>query len=253
MTLEQLARLQADFAATLNGSDETALQAWVTSGQACQGIDHYRRRLAAQQQRTLGLIYPKLREQLPAMVFAQLCEQYGRNHPSTEGDLGLFGDRLGDFLEQQPAFGRGADLAMLARLEWAVHRCNRAANSRALSATEILTAGQAGLQRGVRLHPACQLLNSSWPAYHAYARLTPEDAQQALPQFLVHRRCWQVGVRWVPPYEYAALQALQVGCSLEKAMLVAYDYHPVDYPDAQRIEQSGALLRRWAMDQLLVG
>lgn len=97
MTLEQLARLQADFAAALNGSDETALEAWVTSGQARQGIDHYRRRLEAQQQRTLGLIYPKLREQLAPRVFAQLCEQYGHRHPSTEGDLGLFGDRLGIF------------------------------------------------------------------------------------------------------------------------------------------------------------
>ena len=253
MTLEQLARLQADFAAALNGADETALVAWITPGQARQGIDHYRRRLAAQQQRTLGLIYPKLRERLPVMAFAQLCEQYGRSHPSTEGDLGLFGARLGDFLEQQPASGRGSDLAALARLEWAVHHCNRAANSTALSSTEILADSQAGLQREVRLHPACRLLTSSWPAYHAYASLTPANTRQALPQFLVHRLRWQVGVRWVPPFEYAALQALQAGCSLEKAMLVAYGYHPVDCPNAQRIEQSGALLRRWVMDQLLVG
>lgn len=252
MTLEQLARLQADFAAALNGSDETALEAWVTSGQARQGIDHYRRRLEAQQQRTLGLIYPKLREQLAPRVFAQLCEQYGHRHPSTEGDLGLFGDRLGDFLERQPAFGSGSDLALLARLEWAVHHSNRAANTPALSATEILANSQAGLQHEVRLHPACQLLTSSWPAYHAYTHSTPANAGQALPQFLVHRLRWQVWVRWVPPYEYASLQALQAGCSLEKAMLVAYDHHPIDCPDAQRIEQSGALLRRWVMDQLLV-
>lgn len=116
-----------------------------------------------------------------------------------------------------------------------------------MSATEILADSQAGLQHEVRLHPACQLLTSSWPAYHAYTHSTPANAGQALPQFLVHRLRWQVWVRWVPPYEYASLQALQAGCSLEKAMLVAYDHHPIDCPDAQRIEQSGALLRRWVI------
>lgn len=92
-----------------------------------RGLAAYRnnqRVLAAQ---ALAVPYTRLREALGEGEFAVMAWSFWRTHPPAGGDLGEWGDALAAFLIERA--GEDSGLPDLARLDWAVHRAERAADA----------------------------------------------------------------------------------------------------------------------------
>lgn len=114
---------QQAFVDALLGRADAPLE--LTGGE--RGLAAYRnnqRVLAAQ---ALAVPYTRLREALGEGEFAVMAWSFWRTHPPAGGDLGEWGGALASFLVERA--GEDSGLPDLARLDWAVHRADRAANA----------------------------------------------------------------------------------------------------------------------------
>jgi hypothetical protein len=121
-----------------------------------RGLAAYRNNLRALSAQALAVPYGRLREALGEDDFAQLAWSFWRTHPPTGGDLGEWGGALEAFLIERA--GEDSGLPDLARLDWALHRAERAADAEldALSLNLLGTAAPEDLW--LRLRPGVALL-----------------------------------------------------------------------------------------------
>ncbi|WP_077038119.1 putative DNA-binding domain-containing protein [Pelomonas sp. KK5] len=164
-----------------------------------RGLDAYRLNARALAARALGSVFPRLRDWLGADDFDAMAWAFWRSAPPRQGDLALWGGGLAGFLAAQPGI-EPAPLD-LARLEWAIHQAERAADAPLPDA--------ASLQRLADTEPArLQLL------------LRP--GLTLLPQsdgpWLVWRRHWRAESRAVSLGDAALIAALLAGRSLGQAL-----------------------------------
>ncbi|HVS08333.1 MAG TPA: DNA-binding domain-containing protein [Planctomycetota bacterium] len=173
--------------------------------------------------RALAAAYPVARRMVGEAFFDAAAEAYGLAHPSRSGDLGAFGERFADFLA---AHGPAAPLAYLpdvARLEWAVHGSACAADVPPFDFTALgrVPAERHGAVR-LRLHPAVRLLESAhpvvaiWEANQPGRDGTPARLEGA-ERVLVARRGFDPLPRALAPAEWALLDGLARGCTLDEA------------------------------------
>lgn len=90
------------------------------------GLLAYRRNAQALADKALAAVFPRLRELLGDAQFAALAWTFWRRCPP-QGELGGWGRELSGFLAAQP--GMDAEPPALARLEWALHEAERAADA----------------------------------------------------------------------------------------------------------------------------
>lgn len=100
----------------------------------------------------LRAVYPALRDQLGDEAFAVLARRHALDHPPTRGDLGQWGADLADAIAAEPQLADWPWLADLARLEWAVHRAQHAADALPMGAS-VLQALAGVDPAGVHLRP----------------------------------------------------------------------------------------------------
>ncbi|MEK8027424.1 DUF692 family multinuclear iron-containing protein [Pseudaquabacterium rugosum] len=100
----------------------------------------------------LRAVYPALRDQLGDEAFAVLARRHGLARPPTRGDLGQWGGDLADAIAAEPQLADWPWLADLARLEWAVHQAQHAADAPALTTTDLQALAAADPAQ-VRLRP----------------------------------------------------------------------------------------------------
>jgi len=185
----------------------------------------YRAGIAAAQRRALANAYPVVRALVGEEYFAGLADAYGRDHPSTSGDLNLFGASLASFVCGVPGVASLPYLADVATLEWAVHRAYFAADAVPLSGEHFATlTPEALLARCFALHPACAWVASEFPIvtmWQAHQRdsgvALPVDTSRAETALVVRPR-WQVEVYLASVAEAAFLAALREGETLETAI-----------------------------------
>lgn len=171
-------------------------------GGVARGLDAYRLNARALSAKALAAVFPQLREWLGAESFDGMAWAFWRQAPPAHGDLALWGAGLATFLAAQPGV-EDAPLD-LARLEWALHEAERAADT-ALDAASLQLLATADPSRvGLRLRPGVQMLG----------------AQSAGP-LLVWRQGWRGASRPLGDGEAALLQALQSGIDLAAALDVA--------------------------------
>lgn len=103
-----------------------------------RGLAAYRHNLSALAQQALAVPFTRVREALGDDEFAQLAWTFWRVHPPTSGDLGDWGGELAAFLVERA--GEASGLPDLARLDWAIHRAERAADA-TLDATSLQLLG----------------------------------------------------------------------------------------------------------------
>lgn len=90
------------------------------------GLQAYRRNAQGLSARALAAVYPRLQAELGEADFAAMAWTFWRRHPPRSGDLGDWGQDLPAFLASQP--GMDMPLVALARVEWACHGAERAAD-----------------------------------------------------------------------------------------------------------------------------
>ena len=147
-----LAATQADFMAAIRGTREDPALAL------------YRRQALAGWRHALHAAYPVVARLVGTAFFDEFADRYAARHPSTGGDLHAYGAALASFAGEYE-HARGLPwLADVARLEWAVHEAQFAAEAAAFDFTA-LAAVETQRQDEVVLewHPAVRLLASPHP------------------------------------------------------------------------------------------
>ena len=166
-----------------------------------RGLEVYRNNLRALSAQALGVAFERLRAALGDEEFAALAWTYWRHDPPRSGDLGDWGGGLAGFLVERA--GEDSGLPDLARLDWAVHQAERAADS-ALDAESLHLLGTTAADAlWLMLRPGVRLL---W--------------QQAGP-VLVWRAGWRGCSQAIDTAEAAFVEAVMAGRCLAAALATA--------------------------------
>jgi hypothetical protein len=207
--------LQRRFAASLLGG-ATDLR---TGVYASTVRTNYRNALAA--------TYPVVRELTGVPFFNAAVDAFTIDHPSTGGDLNVYGGALADFLA---AYAYAVDLPYLpdvARLEWAVDEATRAQDSTSSAEALLAALGRVPADAVTRqrflLDRSCRLLRSNFPVMRIWQvhqgtgeRIVDLDA--GADHLLVRREADVPAIARIAPAEWAFLGALLDGLDLASAL-----------------------------------
>lgn len=223
-----------------------------TPARVARGLQAYAANAAASADRVLAGIYPVLARQVGDAAMAVLARQAWRHAPPRRGDLDdwqALGDALPALIAEAPPLADQPWLADLARLEWAVHQAERAAD-----APEGPPAGLDGLAaddapaRRLQLRPGTALLPSAWPVATLWLQAQAGAAADAPAQrplagghpagptphppaavtALVLRQGWRATVQVLAPadaaFTAAVLAGQPLGAALDAAAAQAADW-----------------------------
>lgn len=144
---------------------------------ALRGLQAYRANAHAGAARALGTAYPTTQALIGEERFALLARDFWSAHPPMRGDLGEWGDDFPDWLAGDARLVEWPYLADCARLDWALHLCERAEDS-ALDTQSLHRLGDTDPSRlQLVLAAGVAVVESIWPvgSIHA-AHCTGEDA-----------------------------------------------------------------------------
>jgi hypothetical protein len=226
---DALALHQQHFAtAMFSHAEDAPVLAAVHAPHAQHRLALYRGNLSAGWHKVLLNAYPVIAQLVGEEFFTALVREYGRAHPSTDGDLNRFGAHFANFLQ---AFPHTQDLPYLpdmARLEWLIYRAHFAGSAPTLRPDAMAMAPDAFEAARAQMHPAAALFESQWAIVEIWQAHQPGGSQ--LPQeiasasyALVSRPQWRTVVTPITPASAAALRALQDGASMGAALDAAFE------------------------------
>lgn len=163
-----------------------------------RGLAAYRNNLRALSAQALAVPFVRLREELGEPEFAKLAWSFWRHHPPERGDLAQWGGALEGFLLERAGMDSG--LPDLARLDWALHLAERAADVELEIDSLALLGNTSPDGLWLQLRPGVALL-----------------AQQDGP-LLVWRQGWRGQFQAIPAAEAAFVRALLDGVNLADAL-----------------------------------
>ena len=108
-----------------------------------------------------------MRELTGAAFFNAAVDAFTREHPSTGGDLNVYGSEFAHFLAEYPHARNLPYLSDVARLEWAIDEASRASDGNTL-AQDVLAAlarlpSDAVARQTLTLEASCRLVASRFP------------------------------------------------------------------------------------------
>lgn len=226
-------RSQADFARALLDATlapPAGLRAWNGSDPS-RRFDVYRNNVMASLTQALAGGFPVVRELVGEEFFRAMAREYVMFDPPTSPVLVEYGDGFAEFVAQFPPVQGLPYLADVARLERMRVRAHHAQDAPLLlpGALQALMADPEGLSNlRIVLHPACQVLRSSFAVYSLWAAHQHDDGFERLEALasvdtgraedvLVLRPLFEVGVMSLPPGVADFLSALAKGESLGQA------------------------------------
>ena len=233
--------LQSAFVHALLADDGAASDPSLASGPDVPSrLAIYRNAVFAHYRRALQSSYPVVARLVGLPFFNAAVDAFVRARPSTSGDLNVYGDRFGDFLQGYPPAATLPYLPEVARLEWAMDEALRAADvSEAPAAvlTELAAFAAVAPEQlsrlRMRLHPSCRLLVSAYPTLRIWQANQALDAgdefidvAQGGDALLIHRDGNRVAIDRIAPSACAFLMALRDGRDLDAAMDAAEDIDP---------------------------
>jgi hypothetical protein len=192
-------------------------------------IGIYRNTIFANYRNALSATYPVVKRLVGAEFFRGAVDAFVRAHPSTCGDLNIYGGRFGEFLAAYPPAAPLPYLADVARLEWAIDEAHRAPDSPRVPEAVLAALSTAPPARlpalRLRLDASCRLLASPFPilriwqtnqdGYTGDDRVALGAGGDAL---LVRRDPHGISLERVPTGDHAWLAALGEGESLGAAI-----------------------------------
>jgi len=176
--MPSLRELQQHFAAAMLAQDGTA-PGFAIAGRApaAERIGIYRNAMLANYRNALGASFPVVRRLVGAPFFNAAVDAFARAHPSVSGDLNVYGDAFGDFLDRYPHAAGLPYLADVARLEWAIDEAQRAADvvhaPDAVLATLAATVPERLPMLRLKLDPTCRQVESEYPILHLWQANQP--------------------------------------------------------------------------------
>ena len=194
----------------------------------------YRHTIFANYRNALGATYRVVRELTGVPFFNAAVDAFVLVHPSTGGDLNIYGDAFGSFLATYPHAASLPYLPDVARLEWAMDEAHRAADARGgaqrlLGALAAIPADEIALQR-FALDPSCRLLRSAFPVLRIWQAHQDTSADEGRVEFgagedllLIRREDSAVVVERVERGHFAWLAAILAGANLAQALDAALD------------------------------
>jgi hypothetical protein len=223
------------------GSSPSGLQGWLAQDQARgkslpnqRGWQAYVANAHASAERALASYFPTLQQLLGEESFAAMARAYWHDCPPQRGDLAWLGERLADFIQSSQQLASEPYLADVARLEWALNRCETAADAESDLTTLVLLSESDPQVLYLQLAPGTALVSSShpivsiWQAHHqpldpqnpftavreAFAKGTGEHA-------VVWREGWRARIQAVDATTAAFMGAVLSGASLAHALAAA--------------------------------
>ena len=233
-TAREAARQQAVMAAlwTPDASRTAALEGWCRNGAVtlARGLQAYRANASANAARALEAAYPTVCALVGVDDFQHLARELWLQQPPVRGDLAQWGESLAAFLEVHPALADWPYLGDCARLDWAVHGCERAADV-PFDAASIARLGDTDPQQlHLLLRPGLSVLASRWPVvaiHQAHRESASPDALAAArdalqtgvaESALVCRSGWRAQVHRIDAATVIWMQRLLAGDSLAAAL-----------------------------------
>jgi hypothetical protein len=211
--------------------DEAALHLWLrdSTESAAHGLAAYRGKAGAIAERALAAAFPTVRQLIGDDAFAQLARALWQRVPPQRGDLALFGDALPEWIEHDPQLASEPYLADVARVDWAVHAIEQAADVESPPQGLALLGELEPTQLCVRLRPGLALVGSKWPVvtlWQAHRRVDPNRfagvraafAAQLHETALVARDGWRAEVEAIDAPTTLFITALQRGVNLGDAL-----------------------------------
>jgi len=171
-------------------ADPAALPTRETGARALRGLQAYRANADASAARALATAFPTVQMLLGEDNFVHLARGYWRADPPLRGDLGEWGAGLADWITRHAGLAEWPYLSDCARLDWAMHACERAADS-SFDADSIARLGDTDPSRiRVVLASGLAVLESTWPiaAIHAAHRSDDDAAFDAVRNAIAERR-----------------------------------------------------------------
>lgn len=207
MSVEREALRQQMLLRALRGDAGSAvLQGWLRNDTAAgRGLAAYRANAGAAAERALAAAFPTVRQLVGEESFAALARAHWHAAPPQEGDLARFGAALPDFIADSDSLAEEPYLADVARLDWAVHEAERAADAPAAPQGLARLADGDPLRLALRLRPGTALVDSMhpvatiWLAHRSDAADRFDAVRAAFAagggeHALVLRRGWRAGV-----------------------------------------------------------
>ena len=193
-----------------------------------RGLAAYRANAGALAERALAAAFPTLQQLLGEQAFGHLARAFWQRQPPQAGDMGLWGAALPAFIADAESLAEEPYLADVARLEWAVHEAERAADIGVPQGLNLL-ATQDPANLWLLLAPGTAVLSSAHPVVSIWQAHRSEDDDRFAPvrvafaaglgeNALVSRQAWRADVQPVAKAEGRFTSALLAGLSLAAAL-----------------------------------
>ena len=198
---------------------------------AARGLEAYRANAEAIAERALAAAFTTVQAMVGADDFRQLARAFWQAQPPQRGDLGEWGGAFAAWLQAHPSMAPWPYLGDSARLDFALHCNERAADAVLDAASLALLESVDPAQLQIRLMPGTALLRSSWPiaSIHRAHQLAGDDAERAFEQVreaidagqgedaLVVRRGWRGVVETLNVGDARWTESLLAGANLAVA------------------------------------
>lgn len=194
----ELERQRALVGAILAPRADVATLALNETGQRAErGLAAYRANAEALAERTLGAAFGSIRAMLGDDDFAHLAAEFWRARPPQRGDVGEWGADFADWLHAHHAMARWPYLADCARLDFALHLNERAADASFDADSLALLADTDPRRLRLVPMPGTSLVSSRWPIVTIHrAHLGGADADFALAREAIERERAQHALVW---------------------------------------------------------
>ncbi len=200
--------------------------------------------------------FPVLAELLGEADFNALGARYVGGHASTFFSVRHYGDRLADFLANDPEYSKAPVLAELARWEWAMAAVFDAADTLPVEIGAFAAlAPQDWAQLKFNWSPAIEILQLEWNTPEIWKALTDESGRpdpslnDEPASWLIWRHSLQIFFRPLGAEEAAVLAASRAGHSFGELCLLLCEH----LPESEASLQAAGFLRGWVQSGLIAG
>jgi hypothetical protein len=235
-------RQQMLLRALLGDARPAVVEGWLRDTPALKrrGLQAYRANAGALAERALAAAYPTVAPLLGDEAFAALARAHWQADPPLHGDVATWGAGLPAFIAAADQLAPEPYLADVARLDWAVHQADRAADDLAPAVGLPLLASHDPIALRLQLRAGHAVLLSPHPVHAIWAahRSDAPDRFDPVRQAFAEARADAVRVRLdglrvtvdpIPPDHARFEQALLAGDDLALAVAAAgdgFDFEP---------------------------
>jgi hypothetical protein len=195
---------------------------------AARGLQAYRAHAGALAERALGAAFPTVAQLVGAESFAALARALWFAQPPQCGDIGCWGEDLAAFIAAAPQLADEPYLADVARLDWAVHVAEAAADGGPATGLQRLADTDPAVLQ-LRLRDGLALCRSAHPVASLWLAHRSDDADRFAPvreafaagraeSALVWRDGFKATVSLLPEAEARFVQAVLDGQPLAAAL-----------------------------------